>query len=170
MALSMYQASIPPILQALQAAHAMLGKAAAHAEAQKFDPAILLTYRLSPTQFAFTRQVQIMADFAKGGGARLAGVDSPKMPDVEVSFPELQARLDATAAFLRTLTPAQIDGTEDKVITIKVAGNEMTFAGQAYLLGFVMPNVYFHFTTAYAILRHNGVDVGKRDYMGTPPV
>lgn len=170
MSLSMYQASVPPILQALQAAHAMLGKAAAHAEAHKFDPAILLTYRLYPGQFAFTRQIQIMSDFAKGGGARLAGVDSPKMPDVETSFSELQSRLDGVSAFLRTLTPAQIDGTEDKVITIKVAGTEMTFAGQAYLLGFVMPNVYFHFTTAYAILRHNGVEVGKRDFMGVPPI
>ncbi len=170
MPLSMYQASVPPILVALQAAHAMLGKAAAHAEAHKFDPAILLTYRLYPGQFAFTRQIQIMSDFAKGGGARLAGVDSPKMPDVEASFPELQSRLDAVSVFLRTLTPAQIDGTEEKIVTIKVAGTAMTFAGQAYLLGFVMPNVYFHFTTAYAILRHNGVEVGKRDYMGALPV
>lgn len=167
MPISMYQASVPPMLNALQAARAMLGKAAAHAEAHKFDPAILLTFRLCPTQFAFTRQVQIMSDFAKGGGARLSGVNSPRMADTETSFPELEARLDAVSTFLRTLTPAQIDGTEEKVITIKVAGTEMTFAGQAYLLGFVMPNVYFHFTTAYAILRHNNVDVGKRDYMGS---
>ena len=167
--MDMYQASIPPMLQILEASAAFLGKAAAYAEAKKFDPDILLQARLAPTQFTVTKQIQVLSDFCKTGGARLAGVDSPRMSDTETSFAALQGRLNTTADFLKTLTPAQIDGGEGKTITLKVAGNEMTFTGQTYLLQFVMPNVYFHATTAYAILRHNGVELGKRDYMGAMP-
>ncbi len=169
MTMSMFQACVPACLQMLGAMDGVLGKAAAHAEAHKFDPAILLTARLFPTQFACARQVQVMADFAKGGCARLSGVEAPKMADTETTIPELQDRLARTAAFIRTIMPDQIDGTEDKDITLKIGGNEMRFKGQAYLVHFVLPNLYFHATTAYAILRHNGVEIGKRDYVGAMP-
>ncbi len=167
--ITMYQASIPPLLQSLAATVAVLGKGAAHAEARKIDPSALLLARLFPDQFTLTKQVQVMSDLAKLGGARLSGVDAPKMPDAETGFAELQARLEATAAYLRSLTPAQIDGTEGKAITIKLGPTEVTFTGQSFLLHFIMPNVYFHATTAYALLRHNGVELGKRDFIGTMP-
>lgn len=167
--ISMYGAGIPPILQSLAAVVAVLGKGAAHAQARKIDPSVLIGSRLFPDQFALGKQIQVMSDLAKLGGAKLSGVDAPKMPDTETTFAELQARLEATAAYLRALTPAQIDGTEDKAITMKLGGTETTFTGQSFLLNFIMPNVYFHATTAYAILRHNGVVLGKRDYIGALP-
>ena len=167
--MNMFDASVLPMLQALGAASAMLAKAAAHAETEKYDPAILVQARLAPSQFTTAKQIQVMSDFCKTGGALLAGVDSPRMADTEVTFADLQARMDATAAFLGTLTPAQIDGSEGRSIEFKVAGREMKFTGQVYLMQFVLPNVYFHFTTAYSILRHNGVELGKQDFMGALP-
>ncbi len=163
----MFQVAVPSCLQVLGALQGVLDKAAAHAETHKFDPAILLTARLYPTMFACQRQVQIAADFAKGGCARLAGVEAPKHADTETTIPELKARLASTIDFIKTLTPAQIDGSEEREIVLKIAGQEMHFKGQAYLLHFVLPNLHFHATAAYAILRHNGVDVGKRDFIGS---
>ncbi len=169
MTLSMFQAAVPPSLQMMGALSGVLAKAAAHCEAQKIDPAVLLGCRLYPDMFALTRQVQVAADFAKGGCARLADVPAPKFEDAETTFAELQARLDRTAEFIRTLTPEQIDGSEEREINIRIAGREMHFVGQPYLLHFVLPNIYFHAAAAYAILRHNGVAVGKRDFMGAVP-
>lgn len=169
MTISMFQAAVPPSLQMMGALHGILAKAAAHCETRKIDPAVLLGSRLFPDMFAFARQVQIAADFAKGGCARLADVPPPVFEDTEASFAELQDRLDRTSAFIRTLTPAQIDGTEDREIRIKVAGRPMQFLGQPYLLHFVLPNLHFHATAAYDILRHNGVEIGKRDFIGSIP-
>lgn len=166
MPLSMYQASVPAFLQMLASLSAILDKAAAHAAARKIEPAVLLNARLFPDMFAFSRQVQIAADFAKNTAARLAGVEIPKFPDTETSFEELKARVARTVEFVEALKPAQIDGSEEKEITFSVGGKPMTFNGQAYLVGFALPNFYFHLTTAYAILRHNGVEIGKRDFIG----
>ena len=169
MTLSMFQASVPPSLQMMGALSSVLAKAAAHAEAHRIKPEVLLGCRLFPDMFALARQVQIAADFAKGGCARLAGVEPPVFEDTETTFDELRGRLDRTAGFIGTLTPGQIDGSEDREINIKVAGQPMRFQGQAYLLHFVLPNLHFHAASAYGILRHNGVKIGKRDFMGSIP-
>ncbi len=169
MAISMYQASVPPMIQGLRALSGLLDKAAAHAAARKIDPAVLLNARLFPDMFPMMRQVQIACDFAKGVPARLAGVDVPAFEDKEKDFADLKARIDRTIAFVQTLKPAQIDGSEDRDVTIKLGGNPVTFKGQTYLINFALPNFYFHATTAYAILRHNGVELGKRDFIGQVP-
>jgi hypothetical protein len=166
MTLSMYQASVPVFVRILSAQALTLDKAAAHAAARKIDPAALLQARLFPDMFPLVRQVQIAADFAKGGAGRLAGVELPTFPDDEKSFEELRARIEKTLAFLKGLMPAQIDGSEEKEITFPIAGKPVTFKGQPYLLQSVLPNFFFHVTTAYAILRHNGVEIGKRDFSG----
>jgi len=166
MAISMYSASAPVFARTLGALEVILDKAAAYAEARKIDPAVLLNARLSPDMFAFTRQVQIATDHAKGAPARLAGLPVPSFEDTEKTFPELKARIGRTLAFLATLKPEQIDGSEGRDIRLKVGGQDMAFKGQDYLLHFALPNFYFHATTAYAILRHNGLDIGKRDFMG----
>ena len=166
MAISMYRASVPVFVQILNALSGVLKKAAAHAEAKKIDPAALLTARLYPDMFALTKQVQIACDFAKGCAARLAGVEIPKYEDNEASFADLEARIAKTVAFLGTLTPAQIDASEDKAISLTIGGQAMNFDGLTYLLNFTLPNFYFHLTTAYDLLRHNGVELGKRDFMG----
>ena len=167
MPLSMYQASIPACLQMLSSLSAVLDKAAAHAAARKIDPTVLLNTRLYPDMFPLVRQVQLTADFAKGIAARLAGVEVPKFPDTETSFDELKARLAKTADFLEGLKPAQIDGSEGREITLPIGGESMTFKGQPYLVNFGLPNLYFHATTAYAILRQCGVEIGKRDFIGS---
>jgi hypothetical protein len=166
MQISMHQASLPVFTKMLGALAGVLGKAAAHVEAKKLDPAALLTARLYPDMFTLTRQVQIACDFAKGCAARLAGVEIPKYEDNETSFAELDARIAKTLAFLATFQAAQIDGTEGKAISFKAGQREFNMDGVTYLLYFAMPNFYFHITTAYDILRHNGVDIGKRDFMG----
>jgi hypothetical protein len=166
MSLSMYQASVPVFVRLLTALSAMLDKAAAHAEAKKIDPAALLQARLYPDMFALLKQVLVAADFSKNGTARLAGVEPPKFEDTETTFPELKARLAKTLDYLKTIKPEQVDGSEERVVNVKVGGREMTFKGQDYLLTSVLPNFYFHLTTAYAILRHNGVELGKRDFTG----
>ncbi len=166
MTISMYQASVPNFIHALSNLSAVLAKGAAYAEAKKFDPSVLVNARLAPDMFALARQVQIATDIVKGGSARLAGVDVPSFPDTEATFPELQARITKTIDFMKTIKPAQIDGSEGKTINLKVGGNELTFKGQDYLFNFVLPNLYFHATVAYSILRHNGVDVGKMDFLG----
>ncbi|MEO8386702.1 MAG: DUF1993 family protein [Betaproteobacteria bacterium] len=166
MTISLYQASVPVIQKSLTALKVVLAKAVTHAEAKKIDESVLLASRLYPDMFPLTRQVQIAADFGKGPVARLAGVDLPKYDDTESTFAELAARIDKTLTFVSTFTPAQINGQEDRDIQLTIAGNPVTFKGQPYLLHFAMPNLYFHMSMAYAILRHNGVDVGKRDFIG----
>jgi uncharacterized protein len=169
MTLSMYQASVPVLVQHLNALLTVLDKADAFATAKKVDPTVLLTARLAPDMFPLTRQVQIACDFAKGVSARLAAVDVPSYEDTEKSIPELKARVKKTIDFIQTMKPAQIDGSEDRSIEIKMAGKPVTFKGQPYLVNFAMPNFFFHLAMAYGILRHNGVDLGKRDFMGAVP-
>jgi uncharacterized protein len=164
--ISMYQASVPVFIRMLGNLRAILAKGAAHAEARKFDPAVLINGRLAPDMFALARQVQIAADMAKGAAARLAGVEPPKYEDNETTFPELHARIDKTIAFLETLKPAQIDGSEARSITLTMRSGTRSFVGLPYLVDFVLPNLYFHATTAYNILRHNGVELGKGDFLG----
>jgi hypothetical protein len=166
MPLSMYQASAPRFVHMLNNLSALLDKAQAHAEARKIDPAALTEFRLYPDMFALKRQVQIACDTAKGAAARLAGVDVPKHEDTEQTFAELKARIAKTVAFIQTIQPAQVDGSEEKDITLKIGGNEMKLKGMEYLLASAYPNFYFHVTTAYNILRHTGVEVGKKDYLG----
>ncbi|MCZ8131009.1 MAG: DUF1993 domain-containing protein [Steroidobacteraceae bacterium] len=166
MPISLYQASVPPFVQQLKALRGVLAKAKAHAEASKVAPEVFLQARLYPNMFALTRQVQIATDFAKGCAARLAGLEPPKFEDTETTFEQLEARIDRTLEFLATFAPAQIDGQEERVVELKVGGQLLSFKGQPYLVNFVLPNFYFHATTAYAILRHNGVELGKRDFVG----
>ena len=168
MPISMYQASAPRFANTLKNLSAILGKAQAHCEARKIDPLVLTGARLYPDMFALSRQVQVACDSAKGAVARLAGVDIPKHEDTEKTFEELQARIAKTLEFIATVNPAQVDGSEEKDVVLKLQGRDVPFKGLQYLLGFAWPNFYFHATTAYAILRHNGVEVGKRDFIGTP--
>ena len=162
----MYQASVPVFTRMLGNLRAILEKGAAHAEAKKFDAAVLVNGRLAPDMFALARQVQIAADMAKGCGARLAGIEPPKHDDNEATIPELLARIDKTLAFLKTLKPGQIDGSEEKAISLQLRSGAREFKGLDYLLFFAMPNFYFHCATAYNILRHNGVEIGKPDFLG----
>jgi hypothetical protein len=152
----------------LNATSGLLDKAAAHVTARKIAPDALLTARLFPDMYTFTKQVQIACDFAKATVSRLAGMEIPKYEDSEKSFDELKARIAKTVDFLKTFQPAQIDGTEDNTITFPTGGQTMTLTGEKYLTLFALPNFYFHLTTAYAILRHNGIELGKRDFMGRP--
>lgn len=166
MSLSMYQASVPVFIRMLTNLSAILKKGEAFAETKKIDPSVLINARLAPDMHPLSRQIQIATDGVKGGCARLAGVEIPSYADTETTFAELQERLAKTIAFLKTLTPEQIDGSEDRTITLKVGGGEMKFPGQTYLLNFVFANFYFHATATYLILRHNGVEVGKMDFLG----
>ncbi|WP_043640798.1 DUF1993 domain-containing protein [Chromobacterium haemolyticum] len=166
MSVSMYQASVPALIRGLNNLSAILDKAAADAAARNIAPDVLLNARLAPDMFALTRQVQIASDSAKGCAARLAGVEVPSYADDEASFADLQQRIAKTVAFLQGFNAAQIDGSEAREVVLKVRGDEIRFSGQNYLLGFVLPNFYFHLTAAYAILRHNGVPLGKMDYLG----
>jgi hypothetical protein len=168
MTLSMYQASAPRFANMLNNLSALLHKAQAHCEARKIDPLVLTSCRLFPDMLPFTRQITIACDTAKGAVARLAGVDIPKHEDVEKTLEELKARIAKTVHFVGTFKPAQLDGSEDKEIVLKLTGREVSFKGMQYLLGYAHPNFYFHVVTAYNILRHNGVELGKRDYIGTP--
>ena len=168
MTISMYQASAPRLASMLRNLDAILAKAQAHATARKIDPAVLLAARLFPDMLPFVKQVQIATDHAKGCVARLAAVEVPKFEDTEQSFEELRARIAKIIAFVESFSAAQIDGSEERDIALKAGGREMSFKGLPYLLGYAMPNFYFHLVTAYNILRHNGVEIGKRDYIGTP--
>jgi hypothetical protein len=162
----MYQASVPAFVQMLNNLSAMLDKAEAYSENRKIDPEVLLNYRLAPDMLPFIRQVQIAADLAKGAVARLAAVEVPKHDDTEKTFADLKGRLAKTAAFVQSVQPNDIDGSEDREINLTLGEHKMSFKGQPYLLHFVMPNFYFHCTTAYDILRHCGVELGKRDFIG----
>jgi len=164
----MYQASVPRLVNILGNLSRILDKAQAHAEAKKIDPTALTEARLFPDMFNLTRQVQIASDTAKSVVARLAGAEIPADADNERSFDDLKARIAKTIAFVQSFTPEQIDGTEDKAIVTKRGEKETHYVGMQFLLGHAIPNVYFHVTTAYNILRHNGVEIGKRDYLGTP--
>lgn len=166
MTISMYQASVPVFLKMLDNLAAILDKGAAFAAAKKIDPPVLLGYRLAPDMLNLTRQVQIASDHAKRATARLAGIEAPAYEDNEASFAELKARIDKTVAFIKTVKPGQIDGSEDRQITLKIGGSDKTFTGQTYLLHNALPNFFFHTTTAYAILRHCGVEIGKKDFIG----
>ena len=168
MSISMYQVSVPVFVRALTNLRSILEKGAAHAEARKFKPEVLLNDRLAPDMHPLTRQVQIATDHIKGCAARLAGVEVPKYEDNEVTFEDLYARIDKTVAFIKSLKPEQIDGSENKDISLPTPRGPMEFKGQPYLLFFVLPNVYFHCTTTYSILRHNGVELGKMDFIGKP--
>ena len=169
MTLSMYQASVPLFSQILGALGNVLDKAAAHAAARKIDPAVLISARLALDMFPLGRQVQLACDFAKGAVARLAGLEPPGWGDDEKTFAELVERTRRTVDYLQGFKPAQIDGSDAREVTIKVAGKPLAFQGQIYLLHFLLPNFFFHTTAAYAILRHNGVELGKRDFMGRVP-
>jgi uncharacterized protein len=164
--ISMYHAAIPTITRALNSLAAVLEKAAAHAEAKKIDPAVLVNSRLYPDMFALAKQVQLVSDSAKGGAARLAQVQPPAFEDNETTLPELVARLRKTVAFLETLKPEQLDGGEGRTVSWQSRTATKSMEGLPYLLHHVIPNVYFHCTTAYAILRHNGVELGKQDFLG----
>ncbi len=168
MPLSMYQASIPAFARMLKNLSGILEKAAAHAEAKKIDPAVFVSARLAPDMFPLSRQIQIASDAVKGCAARLAGAEVPSWADTETTFPELQARIEKTIDFLESFKPAQIDGSEERRITLKIGRREVTYLGKPYLFEFVIPHFYFHVTTAYDILRHNGVEIGKTDYIGAP--
>jgi hypothetical protein len=163
----MYQASVPVFLRTLTALDGVLAKAATHAEARKIDPAALLQARLYPDMLTFTRQVQIATDFARGTAARLAGREPPAMEDKETSFAELRTRVQRTIDYLKTMTAADIDGSEAREIVRPIRGEPRRFTGIGYLLSFALPNFFFHSTTAYAILRHNGIELGKSDFLGT---
>ena len=168
MNVSMYQASVPRFIHALNNLSVILDKAQAHAQAKKLDEATLTGFRLYPDMLPMARQILIATDTAKGVAARLAGVEIPVYEDTEKTLGELKDRVAKTVAYLQTFTPEQIDGTEDKEIVIKRGDKETRYTGMQFLLGHAVPNVYFHITTAYNILRHNGVDIGKRDYLGNP--
>jgi hypothetical protein len=169
MTISMYKASVPIFVQFLTSLSAWQDKAAAHAEAKKIDPAVLLNTRLFPDMFPLARQVRAATDHAINACGRLAGVELPTFANTEASFPELEERVAKTIEFIKAIKPEQIDGSEDKEITMKFASGERKFPGQSLLLSFCLPNFYFHATTAYDILRQSGVELGKRDFMGTPP-
>ncbi|MDB5968555.1 MAG: hypothetical protein JWQ90_1005 [Hydrocarboniphaga sp.] len=166
MSLSMYEASVPTLSRMLDNLRGILSKGAAHAEQHKLDPAALTTFRLYPDMFPLTRQVQIATDMAKGCVARLAGVEPPAYEDKETTFAELGERVEKTAAFVKSFSSSQIDGSEDREIVLKMRNGEMRFSGKQYLLHFAIPNVHFHVATAYLILRHNGVVLGKPDFIG----
>jgi hypothetical protein len=166
MSISMYQASAPRFANTLKNLAAIVDKAKAHCEARKIDPGVLFGARLYPDMFAFSRQVQVACDNAKGAVARLAGVEVPKHEDTEKSFDELKARIEKTLAFVESIKPAQIDGSEDRTVELKLGRMDVKWQGMQYLLGFALPNFYFHAVTAYDILRHNGVELAKRDFIG----
>lgn len=167
MTISLYAASVPVFKQMLGSLSDVLTKAEQHAAAKNIDPDALLKDRLFPDMLPFTRQVQIACDFSRGVSARLAGAEVPKYDDNEVTFAELQGLIGKTLAFVDSFTPAQIDGNEERaIVTRPGTPKEKSFTGLSYLLTYGLPQFFFHVTTAYAILRHNGIEIGKRDYMG----
>ena len=166
MSLSMHQASVPVFVRALTNLKAILAKGAAHAAAKKIDESAFMQARLAPDMFPLPQQVQIATDMARGGAARLAGSEPPKFDDNETSFAELIARVERTLAFVQSLPAAQFDGAATREITRPVRGQPKVFTGVNYLQQFILPNLYFHVTATYLLLRHNGVEVGKADFIG----
>jgi uncharacterized protein len=168
MAVSMYDIAIPTFQKQLAALEAILDKAADYASMKKVEIFVLLGSRLYPDMFNLTRQVQLATDFAKAAPARLAGLEVPSFPDTETTLPELKARIAKIQALLAGYKPEQFDGSDTKELTVKVAGAEVTLTGREYLLHVAFPNFYFHCATAYDILRHNGLEIGKRDFVRRP--
>jgi len=168
MTVSMYKLSAPIFMQFLAAQSGCIDKTTAHIEAKQLDANFFFNMRLAPDMFTYARQVQQASTHAARCCSALTGVAMPDMPNTEAGFAELKARLAKTVEYCKSFKPAQIDGTEDKEITLKMGSGERKFIGQGLLLGHVLPNFYFHCTTAYDILRHLGVELGKRDFMGTP--
>jgi uncharacterized protein len=166
MIMSMYEASVPTFLHTLKSLKVILEKGLAHAEAKKFDPNVLAVSRLFPDMLPLTRQVQIASDAAKSAAARLAGIEPPKYEDTETTIPELIARIDKTIDYLQGFKAAQIDGSEERTINIPTPRGTFTFPGLAFLRHWALPNFFFHVTTAYNLLRHNGVELGKADFLG----
>ena len=166
MTISMYQASVPAFVRALNNLAAILEKGAAHAQAHKIDEAVLLGSRLFPDMLPLTRQVQLASDSAKSGAGRLAGAEFPAFEDKEATFQELVQRIRNTVTYLETLRPEQIDGGEEKTVSWQTRSSTKSMQGLPYLMYHVLPNVHFHVTTAYAILRHNGIEIGKKDFLG----
>jgi hypothetical protein len=166
MSFTIYDACVPPMIRTLGNLAKILDKATAQAKEKHIDPASLIEARLAPDMFAFARQIQIASDAAKGAAARLAGQEPPSFPDTETSFPELQARIQKTIDFLKSFKPAQLVGGEDRHITITTRTRTLEFSGRDFLTTFALPNFYFHVTTAYGLLRHNGIEIGKLDYLG----
>lgn len=166
MAFNMYTASVPILVRYLKNTSNLLEKGAAHCAAKKVDPSVLLGYRLAPDMFPLSRQIQILSDAAKGGGARLAGVEVPSFPDTETTVEDLKARIAKTVTFLEGLKESQFGGAEARDISFKAGPNELKFKGEDYLASWVFPNFFFHVTAAYSIMRHMGVELGKRDYLG----
>ncbi|QLE45519.1 DUF1993 domain-containing protein (plasmid) [Nostoc sp. C052] len=168
MTISMYQALIPVSIRALNNLINILEKGAAYAETKKIDPNVLINSRLSPDMFPLSKQVQIASDTVNRGAARLAGIEPPKFEDNETTFGQLIDRIKKTISHLNTFKPEQIDGSEEREITLQMRDNTLSFQGMPFLLYFVLPNLYFHVTTAYDILRHCGVELGKGDFLGQP--
>ena len=167
--MTLSEIAVPTFVQLLTALSAVLDKAAAFAEDKKIDPKVLLDARLAPDMFPLARQVQLASDFAKGAAGRLAGVDLPKYADVETTIEELKQRIATTIGFVTGLDAAAIDAGADRDVTLPIGGKPMTLKGKAFFVHFGLPNFYFHVTTAYDILRHNGVTIGKRDFVGALP-
>jgi hypothetical protein len=167
MPITMYAASAPRFVHMLNNLAALLDKAQAHIDAKNLDPAALTAFRLYPDMFPLSRQVQVACDLAKGAVARLGGVEVPKYEDTEQTIVELKARIAKTIAFINSVAPAQIDASAERDITLKLGKQDYTFKGMQYLLNFAYPNFYFHVTTAYNILRHNGIEIGKKDFNGS---
>jgi hypothetical protein len=163
---TLYDSAVPVATQFLNALSAILKKAEAYCESKKINPEALLTARLFPDMLPLSSQVQLACDFAKGAGARLAGIPVPSFPDEEKTFAELEARIAKTLAFLGTLKKEQFADAATRTVTLKIGGQDMSFPGATYLRHFALGNFYFHLTTAYNILRHNGLEIGKRDFMG----
>lgn len=168
MSIGMYQLAIPPVVRALENLRHILARGAAHCETRKIDPSALIQFRLYPDMRPLTFQVQVACDMAKGCVARLSGAEAPRFEDNEQTFADLESRIERTLAFVRATRAEQIDGTEEKPVTLKTPRGDLNFQGLTYVQGFVLPNVYFHCATAYNILRHNGVEIGKMDFLGKP--
>ena len=166
MAISIYDQLVPPFTKMLTNLDKVLTKAEADCETRKIDPSVLVNARLAPDMFPLVRQVQIMTDQVKGGASRLAGLEPPKWADEEKTFADLHARIAKAVAYLGTFKPAQFEGADTRKIELKFPNASFSFSGKDYLLTNLLPNFYFHYTTAYAILRHNGVQVGKGDFLG----
>jgi len=167
MSLTMHQAAVPALLQILNSLDGLLDKASDYCAARKIDESVILNYRLSPDMFAFARQIQTVTDQAKGAVARLSGQEPPVYEDTEKSLAELKARVAKTISFIRSFKPEQMNGSENREIVLKIGTFELRFIGTQFLFHFVFPNFYFHATAAYAILRHCGADIGKRDFLGS---
>ena len=166
MSVSMYDQSVAPLTRMLHNLVAIVEKAQAHVEAEGIDPTAILTARLAPDMLTFMHQIRFVSDTARGAAARLAGVERPAIADDETTFAEALDRINQTIAYLGEFTPEQFEGADEKTVHLPVGPNTLEFTGKDYLLGFVMPNFYFHVSTAYAILRHNGIKLGKLDYLG----